>query len=39
MQLITWNIQWGRGADGVVDLRRIVRVCRAMADVDVLCLQ
>lgn len=39
MQLITWNIQWGRGADGVVDLPRIVRVCRAMADVDVLCFQ
>jgi endonuclease/exonuclease/phosphatase family metal-dependent hydrolase len=39
MQLITWNIQWGRGADGVVDLPRIVRICRAMADVDVLCFQ
>lgn len=37
--LITWNIQWGRGCDGRVDLRRIVRAARAMADFDVLCVQ
>jgi len=37
--LITWNIQWGRGCDGSVDLRRIVDTARAMADLDVLCLQ
>ena len=39
MKLITWNIQWGRGADGRVDLRRIVADARRMADFDVLCLQ
>lgn len=39
MNLITWNIQWGRGSDGVVDLRRIVGHARALADFDVLCLQ
>ena len=39
MIVITWNIQWGRGADGVVDLARIVRSARAMADFDVLGLQ
>ncbi len=39
MQLITWNIQWGRGADGRVDLARIVDHVRQLADVDVLCLQ
>ncbi len=39
MILVTWNIQWGRGADGVVDPQRIVRTCRAMGDVDVLCFQ
>ena len=39
MHLITWNIQWGRGCDGVVDLRRIVSHARALADFDVLCLQ
>jgi endonuclease/exonuclease/phosphatase family metal-dependent hydrolase len=39
MILITWNIQWGRGVDRRVDLERIVRTVRAMADFDVLCLQ
>jgi len=39
MQLITWNIQWGRGADGKVDLDRIVAHARRLADFDVLCLQ
>ena len=39
MKLITWNIQWGRGVDGRVDLERIVRTARAMADFDVICLQ
>ena len=39
MKLITWNIQWGRGADGKVDLRRIAAKVRALGDFDVLCLQ
>jgi endonuclease/exonuclease/phosphatase family metal-dependent hydrolase len=39
VKLITWNIQWGRGVDGRVDLERIVRSARALADFDVLCLQ
>ena len=39
MKLITWNIQWGLGADGVLDPARIVAHARAMADFDVLCLQ
>jgi endonuclease/exonuclease/phosphatase family metal-dependent hydrolase len=39
MRLITWNVQWARGADGVVDPARIVRVCREMGDFDVLCFQ
>ena len=39
MKLITWNIQWGRGADGRVDLDRIVGDARRLADFDVLCLQ
>jgi endonuclease/exonuclease/phosphatase family metal-dependent hydrolase len=39
MQLITWNIQWGRGCDGRVDLQRIVDDARRLADFDVLCLQ
>ena len=39
MKLITWNIQWGRGADGRVDLDRIVAHARRLADFDVLCVQ
>lgn len=39
MKLITWNIQWGRGVDGRVDLARIVTDARRFADFDVLCLQ
>ncbi len=39
MRLITWNIQWGRGIDGRVDLERVVRTARSIADFDVLCLQ
>ncbi|MEO8250017.1 MAG: endonuclease/exonuclease/phosphatase family protein [Burkholderiales bacterium] len=39
MNLITWNIQWGRGVDGRVDLKRIVDHALQMADFDVLCLQ
>jgi endonuclease/exonuclease/phosphatase family metal-dependent hydrolase len=39
MRLITWNIQWALGADGIMDPARIVDHARAMADFDVLCLQ
>ena len=39
MKLVTWNVQWGCGLDGRVDLARIVRVARELADFDVLCVQ
>jgi endonuclease/exonuclease/phosphatase family metal-dependent hydrolase len=39
LKLITWNIQWGRGLDGRVDLARIVAHARSIADFDVLCVQ
>ncbi|HET7401633.1 MAG TPA: endonuclease/exonuclease/phosphatase family protein [Usitatibacter sp.] len=39
MKLVTWNIQWGRGVDGRVDLARVVSTARELADFDVLCLQ
>lgn len=39
MKLVTWNIQWGLGVDGVVDAKRIVEHARDFADFDVLCLQ
>jgi len=39
MKLVTWNIQWGLGCDGRVDLRRIVETARAFCDADVFCFQ
>src|SRR6185436_377164 len=37
--ILTWNIQYGKGCDGVTDLRRIADVARALGDADVLCFQ
>lgn len=37
--ILSWNIQFGLGVDGRVDLPRIARVCAAMGDADVLCFQ
>ncbi len=39
MEIVTWNVQWCLGVDGVVDPKRIVDEARAFADFDVLCLQ
>lgn len=39
MKLLSWNIQWGRGMDGRVDLARILRTIRQLDDFDVICLQ
>ena len=39
MKLLSWNIQWGRGMDGRVDLQRILRTIRQLGDFDVICLQ
>jgi len=39
MKLLSWNIQWGRGMDGQVDLARILRTIRQLGDFDVICLQ
>ena len=39
MRLLTWNIQCGKGCDGVTDLARIVSVAREFADADVYCFQ
>ena len=39
MKLITWNLQWGRGLDGRIDLARIVAHARTLADFDVLNVQ
>ena len=37
--ILTWNIQWGRGADGHVSIARQLAQAREMAEFDVLCLQ
>lgn len=45
MQILTWNVQWCCGLDGLVDPARIVRHALAMGEdagtggIDVLCLQ
>ncbi|MDO8979619.1 MAG: endonuclease/exonuclease/phosphatase family protein [Afipia sp.] len=39
MRLLTWNIQCGKGCDGVTDLARIVSVAKELADADVYCFQ
>lgn len=36
---VSWNIQWGLGLDGRIDLERIAAVVHAMGDPDVVCLQ
>lgn len=38
MRILSWNIQWGRGLDGHVDLARSAAVAREF-DPDILCLQ
>jgi endonuclease/exonuclease/phosphatase family metal-dependent hydrolase len=37
--LITWNIQFGKGADGRIDFPRIVETARRLGDADVICFQ
>lgn len=38
MRILSWNIQWGRGLDGRVDLARIAEEARNF-DADVYCFQ
>jgi len=39
MKLLTWNVQWFLGLDGVVDVARVLGHARQLCDFDVLCLQ
>jgi endonuclease/exonuclease/phosphatase family metal-dependent hydrolase len=39
MKILTWNVQWFCGLDGVVDVARVIAKAREIADFDVLCLQ
>ena len=38
-EIISWNVQAGRGVDGVQSLERIARVVLQMGDPDIVCLQ
>lgn len=37
--VLSWNIQWGRGLDGRVDVARIAGEIRRIGEFDVICLQ
>jgi len=39
MKLVSWNVQWGRDADGRVDLQRTIAQAKSLVDFDVLCMQ
>ena len=39
MKIVTYNVQWFKGLDNVVDIARVINVVREMADFDALCLQ
>jgi len=39
MRLLTWNVQWFMGVDGIVDPARVIRHAQGLCDFDVLCLQ
>ncbi len=39
MKLLSWNVQWCRGVDGLVDPARIARTVKETADADVICFQ
>lgn len=39
MRLVSWNLQWCRGMDGLVDPSRVARTVRQLVDADVCCFQ
>lgn len=39
MRILSWNIQWGRGLDGRVDLARVADTIKSHGAFDVVCLQ
>lgn len=39
MRILTWNIQWGRGADGRVALGRTIDFLKQAGEFDAICLQ
>lgn len=39
MKILTWNVQWFKGLDGVVDIERVLQKAREIGEFDVLCMQ
>lgn len=39
MRILSWNIQCGKGCDGVIDIHQTVQHIRSMGEFDVICLQ
>jgi endonuclease/exonuclease/phosphatase family metal-dependent hydrolase len=39
MKIVTYNVQWFKGLDNVVDIARVINVAREMADFDAICMQ
>lgn len=39
MRILSWNIRWGCGADGRIDLARIAAAIHALGQAEVICLQ
>ena len=39
MRLFSWNIQSGKGCDGVTDIYRIIKHINSCSDFDLICLQ
>ena len=39
MKIVTYNVQWFKGLDNVVDIARVLKVAREMADFDAICMQ
>lgn len=39
VHIISWNIQWGRGADGLVDIDRTIETLRRSGPAEIICLQ
>ena len=39
LKLLSWNIQYGKGVDGLIDLKRIRNGIHETAAADIICLQ
>jgi endonuclease/exonuclease/phosphatase family metal-dependent hydrolase len=39
VKILTWNVQWFKGLDEVVDIKRVIEHARSMADFDAICMQ